>query len=146
MTAPPAGLQVAEVPARYMVRPPVVADCGVIAGVLFEEPWVAEASRNLHGRDLKAPWLMQSEFANVAVKKERQGFAALAAAGLERFSALEIEWHAIDPAGVHALAQRFQLTGYDASYLWLAGHLKCPLATFDERLAQAARLHLASLD
>lgn len=146
MSAPAARLQFAEPPARYLVRPPAVVDCSVIAGLLFEEPWMEEAGSRLHGRDLQAPWLMQSEIAHVAVKKQQQGFAALAALGLERFAELEIELHPIEPVAVLELAQRYQLTGYDASYLWLAAHLKCPLATFDKQLAQAARAHLANLD
>jgi predicted nucleic acid-binding protein len=146
MTVRAASLQLAEPPVRYLVRPPTVADCSVIAGLLFEEPWMAEADSRLGGRDLKAPCLIQSEIANVAVKKQRQGFAEVAALGLDRFAELEIELLPIEPAAVLDLAQRYQLTGYDASYLWLAGHLKCALATFDDRLAQAARAHLASLD
>jgi predicted nucleic acid-binding protein len=36
------------------------------------------------------------------------------------------------------IAQRFDLSAYDASYLELADRLQCPLATFDERLSAAA--------
>ncbi|MGH8129305.1 MAG: type II toxin-antitoxin system VapC family toxin, partial [Steroidobacteraceae bacterium] len=43
-------------------------------------------------------------------------------------------WHAIP-----ALAQRFQLTCYDAAYLELAIRRELPLATLDEALARAAR-------
>ena len=45
-----------------------------------------------------------------------------------------------------ALARHHQLSAYDAAYLWLAADLKCPLATFDERLADAAQAHLSGLD
>jgi len=45
-----------------------------------------------------------------------------------------------------ALAERYALSGYDAAYLWLAAALKAPLATFDRRLGEAARRHLATLD
>ncbi len=48
-------------------------------------------------------------------------------------------------AQTFALAQRYQLSACDASYLWLAGALRCPLATFDETLAQAAQQHLGAL-
>ena len=37
------------------------------------------------------------------------------------------------------------LSGYDADYIWLAAELKAPLATFDRKLATAAKAHLASL-
>ena len=43
----------------------------------------------------------------------------------------------------YALAQRYGLSAYDAAYLWVAGSLKAPLATFDAKLAEAAQLYLA---
>ena len=58
---------------------------------------------------------------------------------------MNIELHAIDPVQTLDLALRYSLSAYDASYLWLAAELKAPLATFDEKLAAAARTHLASL-
>ena len=43
------------------------------------------------------------------------------------------------------IAERHGLSAYDAAYLWLAAELRAPLVTFDEKLAGAARTHLASL-
>jgi predicted nucleic acid-binding protein len=43
----------------------------------------------------------------------------------------------------YALAMRYRLSAYDAAYLWLAGSLQAPLATFDAKLAGAARDYLA---
>jgi len=43
------------------------------------------------------------------------------------------------------LANRWSLGACDAAHLWLAAELKAPLATFDQRLAQAARQHLDRL-
>ena len=37
------------------------------------------------------------------------------------------------------LAERLQLSLYDASYLWLARHLGAELVTLDEKLAKAAK-------
>ena len=37
-----------------------------------------------------------------------------------------------------ALAERLQLTGYDASYLWLAQRLRSELVTLDRPLGRAA--------
>ena len=49
------------------------------------------------------------------------------------------------PAGVFGLAQRYRLSAYDASYLWLAAELRAPLLTFDGKLAAAAADCLAKL-
>ena len=51
-----------------------------------------------------------------------------------------IESAEVDHAGVLMLAEQFRLTGYDASYLWLAQRLNAELVTLDRRLARAAAL------
>jgi predicted nucleic acid-binding protein len=136
---------VAEPPAQYLARPPVVVDCSALAGMLFEEPWQALAAEKIHGRNLNAPFLLQVEITSVALKKHKQGLDALAVSGLARYDTLDIALHQIQPASVLALALRYKLSAYDAAYLWLASELKAPLATFDEKLAAAAQTHLASL-
>ena len=136
---------VAEPPAQYLARPPVVVDCSALAGILFEEPWQALAAEKLHGRNLNAPFLLQAEITSVALKKHKQGLDTLAVNGLARYDALDIALHQIQPTSVLALALRYNLSTYDAAYLWLAAELKAPLATFDEKLATAAQTHLASL-
>ena len=138
-------LHVAEPPARYLVLPPVVIDCSTLAGVVFQESWNQKASERIQGKTLHAPYLLQVEMARVAAKKHQQGFADLAAKGLGQYAEMNIELHAIDPVQTLDLALRYSLSAYDASYLWLAAELKAPLATFDEKLATAARTHLASL-
>ena len=87
---------------------------------------------------------MKVEIASVAVKKLRRG-ESHAADGLAQAQDMDIEFHDIDTQAVCALAIRYQLSAYDASYLWLAAELKCPLATFDEKLASAAQTHLSQL-
>lgn len=54
-----------------------------------------------------------------------------------------IEFHRPDIESQFALSLRYSIAPYDAAYLWLAGVLKAPLATFDAKLAKAARAHLA---
>jgi predicted nucleic acid-binding protein len=66
-------------------------------------------------------------------------------AGLADATSMSISLHPIDALRVAELAQRYQLSVYDAAYLWLAADLKCPLATFDDKLAAAAQTYLASL-
>jgi predicted nucleic acid-binding protein len=138
-------LHVAEPPAAYARRPRIVADATVLAAAIFGETQQDQAVAILHGRALTAPHLVDYEMTSVSLKKlrrERLPGAAVSAA-LEVYAALTIERHAIDPAGVLALAERYRLTAYDAAYLWLAERLAAPLATFDSSLARAAQAHLA---
>ena len=138
-------LHVAEPPAQYIARPSIVVDCSALAGMLFEEPWHAQAREKIYGRTLNAPFLLEIEITSVALKKHKQGLEGLVAEGLASFKALNVTLHQIKPADVLALAMQYKLSAYDASYLWLAAELKAPLATFDEKLADAARIHLTSL-
>ncbi|MFN7641007.1 MAG: type II toxin-antitoxin system VapC family toxin [bacterium] len=137
-------LHIAEPPAQYQVRPPIVVDCSALAGIVFREPWGEQAAQQLEARSLHAPWLLQVEIASVAVKKMRRG-EEHAAYGLGLAADMAIDLHAVDAVAVAHLAQRYQLSAYDAAYLWLAAELRCPLATFDAQLAHAAQSHLASL-
>jgi predicted nucleic acid-binding protein len=138
-------LYLAEPPARYLIRPSVVIDCSVLAGLLFQEHWFEEANQKIQGRSLKAPWLLDVEITSVALKKHRSGYPDLARSGLENYALMEIDRFDTSPQSVCALALRYQLSAYDAAYLWLAADLQCPLATFDAKLAAAAQLHLGSL-
>jgi len=135
---------VAEPPAQYLVRPAMVIDCSALAGIVFQEPWQDEALQRISGRTLHAPGLLSFEITSVAVKKLRRG-EAHAADGLEQAVGMDVELHDINLQQVCELALRYQLSAYDAAYLWLAAELKAPLATFDEKLATAAQAHLSSL-
>ena len=146
MSARAPTLYVAEPPATYLHRPALVVDCSVLAGVLFQEPWQDEARSRIAERSLFAPYLLAHEVCSVALKKARQGASVAAHEGLVRWRELSVELSGIDAAQTFDLAQRYRLSAYDASYLWLAAELKCPLATFDEALAQAAQVHLSALD
>ena len=93
-----------------------------------------------------APQLWPLEASNaLLVAERRRRISADDRAGLLRFLAdLPI---AIDPqtaaqawAGTTALAQRHDLTAYDAAYLELAIRLDLPLATRDRALARAANV------
>ena len=143
--APSPVLYVAEPPARYLPQPPLVVDCSALAGILFQEPWLEQARGRLAGRSLYAPFILQSEICNVALKKASHGATVAAAAGLAQWQDLDIELLRIDAAATFQIAQRYGLSAYDAGYLWLAAALQCPLATFDDKLAKAAETHLSSL-
>jgi predicted nucleic acid-binding protein len=136
---------VAEPASAYDRRPRLVADATVLAAALFGEAEHQQAAALLQARALCAPHLVDYEIASVAVKKLRRERLAETAvlACLEAYAALDLERHAVKVGPVLALAQRYQLTAYDAAYLWLAEQLEAPLATFDARLATAAQAHLA---
>lgn len=143
-SAPLPALHVAEPSGAYLGRPPIVVDCSVLTAALFEEELRDEARRILVGKSLHAPILLDSEIANVAVKKSRNGWpAAVVGDALADYAQQAIEFHRPDVQAQYALAMRYGLSGYDAAYLWVAGMLQAPLATFDARLAKAAREHLA---
>lgn len=139
-------LHLAEPPSAYLFRPALVVDCSVLSAVLFEEVTRDDALRLLTGKSLHAPSVLDHEVVSVALKKGRGGWpeAAIALA-LADYTLQEIELHRIDSASQYQLALRYRLSAYDAAYLWLASELKSPLATFDGKLAAAARTHLASL-
>lgn len=136
----------AEPASAYDNRPRLIADATVLAAALFGEAEQQQAAALLQARALCAPHLVDYEIANVAVKKlrrERLPESAVLAC-LNAYAALDIERHPVQLGPVLALAQRYQLTAYDAAYLWLAEQLQAPLATFDAQLAAAARKHLAA--
>ena len=137
-------LHVAEPSAHDMSRPALVLDCSVLAGLVFREEWFESAQAQIEDRSLHAPHLLMHEISSVTLKKIRRQ-EAHALPCFEQALQMDIALHVTDTAQTFALAQHYQLTAYDASYLWLAAELRCPLATFDEQLAQAARLHLSHL-
>lgn len=145
MISPASVIFVAEPPPRYLVRPPLVLDCSTLAGLVFEEDWKREALQRIEGQSLNAPFLLEVEITSVALKKHRHGGGEIAASGLALYASMAIELFDVSAVQVFDLAKRYQLSAYDASYLWLAAELKCPLATFDEKLAAAAQAHLSQL-
>jgi predicted nucleic acid-binding protein len=137
-------LYVAESSAAYAKRPRIVADASVIVALLFDERDQAQALSYLSGRVIAAPYLLDLEFANAALKKLRRESLEpqKVAAALELFEELITERYAVPASAAFDLATRYSLTPYDAAYLWLAEHVEAPLVTFDARLAAAASLHL----
>jgi len=76
-----------------------------------------------------------SVIANVAVKKARRGFEAIAGQALDLFADLRLTRYEVALKGQWALAVRHELSACDAAYLWLAA----PLATFDRKLGLTTR-------
>ena len=146
MTQATAALYVAEPPASYLVRPSLVVDCSVLSSAIFNEATRLQAVQLMSGKLLHAPYLLDHEIVNVAVRKGRMGWPAAAVQdAMADYAVQDIEMHGTETDAQYELASRYGLSGYDAAYLWLAAALKAPLATFDKKLASAAKVHLASL-
>lgn len=141
-------LIVAQPPASYATRPPLVVDASVLAAVLFGEKENDQAMSWMRGHALAAPQLVDYEVTNIALNKLRrkQIGADAAVQSLNLFSELELARLPAAADGVFTIASQYDLTAYDAAYLWLAVQLKSPLATFDQRLGKAARKCLGNLD
>jgi predicted nucleic acid-binding protein len=142
--ASPRVLYVAEPPAGYLGRPPIVVDCSVLSAALFQEDSRDAAWQIMTGKSLHAPLLLDSEIASVAAKKNRAGLAEeVIVRALREYAQQRIAFRRPDVQAQYDLAMRYGISTYDAAYLWLAGLLQAPLATFDARLAKVARAHLA---
>ena len=118
----------------------VVCDASVLAALVYGEPRSPEAAALLRGRRLLAPQLLRYEMAHVAVRKmaavgcDAGSVAQAFAAGLRlRVRLIEPSWLA-----VVQLAREHALSAYDAAYLQPALALRVPVASFDERLSEAA--------
>jgi predicted nucleic acid-binding protein len=142
-----AELYFAEPRSAYAARPPLVVDASLIAAILFAEPAFDLAHARLRGFTPIAPALLDFEIANaVTTRLRRRAIGADdAAAAMQDFLDLPIERAEIDAGALPLLADRFGLTAYDAAYLWLAGEVRAPLATFDSHLARAAVKYLDGL-
>ena len=118
-----------------------VVDASVVAAWCFREPRASEALALLQDVDLYAPSLLAYELTSIAVRKAAAYPERLEVLGdaLQTSLALPVYWIDVDHAAVFRLAMDAKLTGYDASYLYLARVLGAPLATFDRRLALAAQ-------
>jgi|APIni6443716594_1056825.scaffolds.fasta_scaffold638387_2 predicted nucleic acid-binding protein len=146
MSGDPPMLYVAEPPPGYLVLPPLVVDCSVMVAAMFEEAARDQAIALMSGKLLFAPTLLAHEMVNVAARKLRAGSPPdRVRQALSDFGAHAIELRPTDPMAQFDLALRYDLSGYDAAYLWLAAELKSPLVTFDKKLAAAAQAHLSGL-
>ncbi|MFZ0660382.1 MAG: type II toxin-antitoxin system VapC family toxin [Candidatus Binataceae bacterium] len=120
--------------------PARVVDASVVAARFFIEPRSAEAETLLRGHRLFAPDILRYELAGVALHKLNLSSAANQTIrdNLHDALRLPIRLIRVSVQGILNVALEAELTTYDASYLFLARRLKCPLATFDRKLARAA--------
>jgi predicted nucleic acid-binding protein len=118
-----------------------VVDASALGALIFGEPKAEEVSRTLGDSPLAAPALIWFELASICLRKMKahptqrdQILSAFMMGGR-----LAIEIVAVDHGEVVNLADETGLTTYDASYLWLAGHLKGELITLDRKMKRAAK-------
>ena len=121
-----------------------VVDASALGALLFGEPDGPAVAERLRGASLIAPALLPFEVANVCVKKMRrhadQRDALLAAFGM--LVRMEVGVIEVDQGEAILLAERSELTAYDASYLWLARRMGAELVTLDRQLAAAGTTDL----
>lgn len=125
----------------------MVLDASVALAWLFEDETDAraEAVADALGRDRTAavPMLWYYEMANAILTAARKGRLPedRAREYWDRVAAMPLEVDERQPGTqrMFRFAADHGLTAYDAAYLDLAAHLRCPLATLDKRLIAAAK-------
>jgi predicted nucleic acid-binding protein len=113
-----------------------VVDASALAALLFNEPEADKIAARLAGAVLVAPTLVEYELGNTCWKKCRRSAAQAGAlrAALAALSRLELKLHDVDVVATLRLAERHDITFYDASYLWLAAALDAQLVSLDAKL------------
>ena len=119
----------------------VVVDASAIGAIMFGEPEGPAMAAHLEGETLLAPHLIDFELTNLAWKKARKRPESLPQIALSLRAALALPLSRLAVPGEEAfvLALRTGLTGYDASYLWLAQTRDVELITLDTALGRLAR-------
>ena len=124
---------------------PFVMDASVVACWAFPDEVHATAAlalRRIAADEAHVPSLWWFEIRNALIINARRGRITEpdTAAFLHRLSRLRITLdQSPSESELMALSRRHRLTAYDASYLELASRHGWPLATLDNRLAQAAQ-------
>jgi predicted nucleic acid-binding protein len=117
-----------------------VVDASALAAILFQEAGWQDVVPRLQGAVLAAPELLRNEILNIAWKKIRRApeMRAVNAAAVLALDDFKFTYHTINIQQILPLALDTGLTGYDASYLWLARALGAELVTLDARLDAVA--------
>ncbi len=118
-----------------------VVDASTLGALVFGEPKAEEIANTLGDSPMAAPALIWFELASICLRKikahptqQEQILRAFLMAGK-----LAIEIVEVDHWAIVNLADKTGLTTYDASYLWLAEHLKAELITLDVKMQRAAK-------
>ena len=112
-----------------------------MAAVAFDEIGREAVKRHLMDVVLFAPSLFRFEMASVCLKKMRAHVdeQETLLEAFRDFLVLPVNEIDVDLAETIALARDTRLSLYDASYLWLALHLKIELVTLDGKLDKVHR-------
>jgi predicted nucleic acid-binding protein len=118
----------------------LVVDASAIAALLFGEPSAENIAEQLGQVPLVAPSLLWFEVASVCLKKivAHPRIAHRLFAALTLLDNLNVTSVPIEHSVTVQLAREHKLTVYDASYLWLARHLRVRMVTLDKRLQAVA--------
>jgi predicted nucleic acid-binding protein len=114
----------------------VVVDASALGALIFGEPEAEEMARRLTDVRIIAPALLWFELANICIKKAKAHpeVREKILAAFDMGGHLPIEILEVDHKEAVALAMKTGLTGYDASYLWLAQTAGAQLLTLDGML------------
>lgn len=118
-----------------------VVDASAVGAVIFGEPEGPTIVRQLARNRLVAPELIFFELASVCVKKlsryPESRNAILESFGmLKRLAMQSVE---VEYPEIVLVAERYRISAYDASYLWLARGLEAELVTLDKKLRKVWR-------
>jgi predicted nucleic acid-binding protein len=121
-----------------------VVDASALGALVFGEPEADALVEELAGASLVAPELIWYELSSICLKKIRKypSRASTLMAAFKTAGKLKIRLVTVDHAAVIELARRFNLTTYDASYMWLAAESGGRLLTLDKPLDAANRHRL----
>jgi predicted nucleic acid-binding protein len=130
-----------------MQKSPVCVDASIAIKIVCPEelrPAAIQLWQSLieQEREIVAPHLFAYEVTSALLRKATRGVLSLAEARGALHAALGLKVTLLDPPGLSEqaleLAVRFSRpAAYDAHYLALAEHLRCPFWTADERLYNA---------
>ena len=122
-----------------------VLDASMALSFVLSDEFTADSQRALATIAIDGalvPALWEFEVLNGLRSAERRGRISEAAMtnALHGLAGLRIETHrqSLDRPQILSLANRLDLSVYDASYAWVAMETNLPLATLDSRLGKAA--------
>ena len=122
----------------------IVVDASVLVNAIGDDGTDGRAARTrlIAAGDLAAPDLVDVE--TVAVLRKRWLAGDLSdrrfAAAIDDLEDLDLDRYPTLPLMRRTFDLRANVTAYDATYVALAEHLRCPLLTADGRLADAPRI------